>query len=51
MHQKMFFVHAFNVNYCQLKIMLLCVFFSARDPLHFKILVLLEGHYGADNFF
>jgi hypothetical protein len=42
------FVHAFNENYCQLKIMLSCVFFSTHNLLHFKTFVLQEGHYGDD---
>jgi hypothetical protein len=43
-------VHAFSANYCQLKILLSCVFFSAHSLLHFKILVLQEGHCGDDRF-
>jgi hypothetical protein len=43
-------MHAFSINYCQLKIMLSCVFFFAHSLLHFKTLVLQEGHCGDDRF-
>ncbi len=43
-------MHAFTANYCQLKILLSCVFFSAHSLLHFKTLVLQEGHCGDDRF-
>jgi hypothetical protein len=51
MHRKMFFMHAFSVNYCQFKILLSCVFFFVCSLLHFKTLVLQEGHCGDDRFF
>jgi hypothetical protein len=43
-------VHAFSANYCQLKILLSCVFFSAHSLVHFKTLVLQKGHCGDDRF-
>ncbi len=42
-------MHAFSANYCQLKILLSCVFFSAHSLVHFKTLV-LQGHCGDDRF-